>query len=179
MIWIVYTTTLIAIAIALYLYVELRQRDRHLKWVDERDQGMIHLFQKVAEARVVPMSNPLDGMKQHGMITKNAVTPFYLNEMDERLTYTQGFLRRAIASAKDLEAWERDNPAPPVSLWKSRKADVGSPVPTPAEKPQRTTPSGQPLPEKSGREETMKALGEKGGGLAIGKGAFGPEVDER
>lgn len=166
----------VAMGVALLVAIdELNHRDRHLKWVDERDQYMVHLFQKVAEARVAPMSNPLDGMKQHGMISRNAVSPVYLQEMDERLNYTQGFLKRALASAKDLEAWESSHPAPPVSRWRKRKAEVGEPIPTPEPETWKTTPSGQRLPDAT-PAETMEALGGTGGGLAIGEGAFGEEV---
>lgn len=129
------TINVLWLGVIWYLWGELRQRDKHLAWVDERDKGMAHLFQKVAEAKVVPMTNPLDGMKQHGMITKNAVNITYLSELDERLTHAQGFLRRALDSAKDLERWESRNPPPPVSRKKWRKATVGKPIPTPEPAP--------------------------------------------
>lgn len=148
---------------------EVECRDRHLAWVDERDVLLTALFARVSEARLIPMTNPLDGMKQFGMITKNAVdnAATYLTEMDERLTHAQGFLKRAIAAAKEVEVWEARNPAPPVRPGEKRDADVSRPMPM--RRPEYGT---------AAVDAAVARLEEKAEIKSLGKGVFGPEQED-
>jgi hypothetical protein len=92
----------------LFTALELRARDRNLRWVDERDEHIARLYEAVNILRLIPRGNPLDNLRQHGVLSRNAYQnpETIIPALDERLSALSGASARAVEEAKALQLWE-------------------------------------------------------------------------
>lgn len=114
--------------VCLHLMLELHQRDVHLQWTDDRDLEFARFFEKAWALTLLPKNNPLDGLKQHGMLAKDAFmrAEQIIPMLDERLDAMNGATTGLVRSAKSLMLWEQMHPMPPKHYWqtlKKRKTD--------------------------------------------------------
>jgi hypothetical protein len=107
---------LIALAFVVWLALELRYRDIHLAWINERDGEIANLYKAAMKLTLIPKNNPLSAFKEHGMIAANAVRIEVVVALDERLEALSGATNGIVHVAHTLEDWERAHPAPPSTL---------------------------------------------------------------
>jgi hypothetical protein len=130
----------------LFTALELRARDRNLRWVDERDEHIARLYEAVNILRLIPRGNPLDNLRQHGVLSRNAYQnpETIIPALDERLSALSGASARAVEEAKALQLWEQAHPAPPLHWWEA----VRKPKPFKSGRWSKRNPSEQTYPTK-------------------------------
>lgn len=120
---VIFAVFLVLVLLGVHASLELRQRDIHLAWIEERDKHFVTLFEHAWDLTLVPRGNPMDVFKQHGMLAKDAFMRAgdpgsgILQAVDERLTTLARGLDFTVKAAKELRMWEQQHPAPPIHWY--------------------------------------------------------------
>lgn len=112
---------LIVLLLILHAGLELRQRDRHLKWVEMQHEQFADLWGAAMNLTLIPKDNPISQFKVGGILTSNALRPEVVSMLDERLDSLGGALKAVARSAKALATWEKSHEAPPLHYWQAWK----------------------------------------------------------